>query len=200
MYDPYGPGGAAACQQVRSAAADTCLVWCVIPGGGRAVEVRRGATTALGEEMNASAPSPPVPPPLHAVRYHLAAPNAASSAAILREQVCTVLRVVGLIALLNDARLCTSEAVTNVHLHTSSQSIKVDVLVGTQQLTVRVHDDAVNEMPLLRTADLDRPSGRGLHLVESVSDGWGVSQLGGLLPTAKLVWFRFDLRRRGVVA
>ncbi|MEV0443480.1 hypothetical protein AB0I84_24945 [Streptomyces spectabilis] len=65
-------------------------------------------------------------------------------------------------------------------------------------MTVSVYDDAPLALPIPREARLDEPTGRGLPLVHYCSDGWGSAQHGGLEPTAKAVWFRFDLRRRGL--
>lgn len=154
--------------------------------------------------MNPPAASPsPTPPPtprLPALSYQLVAPNRAECAATLREMVCAVLRTAGLPPLIDDARVCTSEVVTNVYRHTRAPWIKVDVSLGHSRVTVNVHDDDPKSPPMPRGARLEEPGGRGLMLVDLLSDGWGTTRYGGLRPQSKAVWFSFDLRRRGLIA
>lgn len=143
---------------------------------------------------------PATPPrPMPAVSFRLTAPNRAESAEALRELVCTLLSVAGLLPLIDDARLCTSEVVTNVHRHTRAPLINVDVSIGGEWVTVKVYDDAPRTPPVPREARLEDSGGRGLALVDGASDAWGSTQYGGLLPTFKAVWFSFDLRRRGLL-
>ncbi|MFE7131057.1 ATP-binding protein [Streptomyces sp. NPDC057638] len=140
---------------------------------------------------------PASPPPSR--RYRFAAPNQPPSAAILRDTVGAILRVLDLGVLLDDARLCTSETVTNVHRHTGADTVVVDVLLGPGRVTVRVHDDDPRALPELRPPGPGGVGGRGLHLVDDLSDRWGATRCGGVVPTGKIVWFAFDLASRGVV-
>ncbi|MEV0115529.1 ATP-binding protein [Streptomyces sp. NPDC050844] len=132
--------------------------------------------------------------------YRFAVPNEKASARILRELVLALLRTADLHSLCDDARLCTSEVVTNVHRHTRSRLVIADVSLGRERVTVNVYDDAPRTLPMPRDTQHDEPNGHGLTLVGYCSDGWGATQFGGLLPTSKAVWFQFDLRRRGLVA
>ena len=81
------------------------------------------------------------------------------------------------------ALVCTDELVTNAIVHVASD---IDVVVrwceGT--LRVEVHDRSTTP-PLRRLAGLTDDAGRGLQLVEALSERWGVvSENGG-----KAVWF-----------
>jgi serine/threonine-protein kinase RsbW len=51
--------------------------------------------------------------------------------------------------------------------------------------------DSGHRMPSLTKGEPDATSGRGLHLVETVTDAWGVREE---LP-GKTVWARIDLER-----
>ncbi|MEL3944513.1 ATP-binding protein [Streptomyces sp. LNU-CPARS28] len=131
--------------------------------------------------------------------YRLAAPNEMTSAGVLRDLVCALLCTAGLASLIDDARLCTSEVVTNVHRHTQSDQVIAEVSLGHERVTINVYDDAPRALPMPRETQLMETNGNGLTLVDRFSDGWGVTQFGGLLPTSKAVWFQFDLRRRGLL-
>ncbi|MGA4841273.1 ATP-binding protein [Streptomyces sp. G45] len=148
--------------------------------------------------MNAAlVPPAPSPPPLRAPSYRLTAPNSSTCARVLRELVCCLLKVSGHAGLLDDARLCVSEVVTNVHRHTRTRLVVVDVSLGAERVTVAVYDDAAHKLPVVAKPGPDIPCGRGLALVHHCSDGWGATQYGGPIPSTKAVWFHFDLRRRG---
>ena len=80
--------------------------------------------------------------------------------------------------------ICTDELVTNAILHACSD---LDVVVrrSAGQLRVEVHDRSTRP-PLRRVEPIDADSGRGLNVVESLADRWGVSSDG---PAGKAVWF-----------
>jgi anti-sigma regulatory factor (Ser/Thr protein kinase) len=79
--------------------------------------------------------------------------------------------------------LCTDELVTNAIIHVASD-IDVVVRCGDGVVRVEVHD-AGRRPPLRRIPPLDADSGRGLLLVEAMSERWGVSPT----DSGKAVWF-----------
>ena len=81
------------------------------------------------------------------------------------------------------AALCASELVTNGVLHARTR-IVVGVTLGARRLLVTVGDRA-GGTPHTPPQDDERPSGRGLMLVEALADQWGVSEE----RDGKTVWF-----------
>lgn len=81
------------------------------------------------------------------------------------------------------AALCASELVTNGVLHARTP-IVLGVTIGAERLLVTVADRA-GGTPHTPPRDDDRPSGRGLMLVDALSDQWGVSDAAD----GKTVWF-----------
>lgn len=136
-----------------------------------------------------SVPSPPVPYlPQRGERYRLVAPNSPTAPRVARDFVGTLLRTTEHPGLVDDARLCVSEVVSNAHCHTESARIRVDVTVNRRQVMVYVTDDEPNRLPKPGTAP-DAESGRGLLIVESLTDRWGTTTRGGRAGRAKTVWF-----------
>ncbi|GAA2327961.1 ATP-binding protein [Streptomyces kunmingensis] len=88
------------------------------------------------------------------------------------------------------AELLTSELVTNALVHTDRDA-ELTATVGPSGLRVEVRDDT-DRRPRLRVpiAD-DGTNGRGLLLVQSLADAWGVVMLGAGA-TGKVVWFELD--------
>ncbi|MCJ1681508.1 ATP-binding protein [Streptomyces sp. APSN-46.1] len=120
--------------------------------------------------------------------YRMVAPSRADTPRIAREWVALVLRGAGCEHLVEAARLCTSEVVTNAHRHTRTALIAIDVAVMRGQVTVGVCDSG----PVGRLSRegpgggvLDT-RGRGLALVGAYADDWSVVVGEG----GKLVWFR----------
>jgi anti-sigma regulatory factor (Ser/Thr protein kinase) len=121
-----------------------------------------------------------------AVRTELPADESApaQARALVREAFCP-LHAGGLF---DDAELLVSEVVTNAARH-GAPPITVEIgCEGEAGLVVRVSDDGT-AAPVRRTPGWDEEGGRGVALVDVISDAWGVE------PTAagKQVWFR--LRR-----
>ncbi|MER5885728.1 ATP-binding protein [Streptomyces sp. NPDC001941] len=147
--------------------------------------------------MNRCAPVPPAPPPRS---YRLTTPNAPGSAAVARRVVGALLHGAALDPLRDDAVLCTDELVGNACRYTRTPRIRVAVTFGRDGLRVHVHDDAPLRPPVLRAAGPLETGGRGLALVEALSDEWGWAVHGTPgRPRSKSVWFGFDLRGRGIV-
>ncbi|WP_394429249.1 ATP-binding protein [Streptomyces sp. SGAir0957] len=88
------------------------------------------------------------------------------------------------------AELLTSELVTNALVHTDRDA-ELTATVGPRGLRVEVRDDT-SRKPRLRVpiAD-DGTNGRGLFLVQSLADAWGVMMLGAG-SAGKVVWFELD--------
>ncbi|MFD9910790.1 ATP-binding protein [Streptomyces sp. NPDC059063] len=85
------------------------------------------------------------------------------------------------------AELLTSELVTNALVHTDREAI-LTATVGPRGLRVEVRD-FVARRPRVRAPDAgDGTHGRGLMLVQSLADAWGVRALGA----GKVVWFELD--------
>lgn len=82
-------------------------------------------------------------------------------------------------------RLATvvSEVVTNAILHARTP-FRVTVSRTGESIRVDVHDES-DDMPIPRPYGVAEVTGRGLHIVERLSDRWGVSKL----PQGKTVWF-----------
>ncbi|GAB2716306.1 ATP-binding protein [Streptomyces bullii] len=85
------------------------------------------------------------------------------------------------------AELLTSELVTNALVHTDHDAV-VTATVGPRGLRVEVRD-FVARRPRLRGPSTDEgTNGRGLVLVQSLADAWGVRPHG----VGKAVWFELD--------
>lgn len=85
--------------------------------------------------------------------------------------------------LVDSAELLVSEVATNAVVHASS-----DLLVLLSRLEggvrVEVHDTS-HVLPVQRVAGPSATGGRGMHLVEAVSDRWGTEASS----PGKCVWF-----------
>nr|WP_256976564.1 ATP-binding protein [Streptomyces sp. CS113] len=67
------------------------------------------------------------------------------------------------------------------------------VSLGSSHLRIEVHDPDARALPTLTCATLDTETGRGMMLVDAVSDRWGVELTGD----RKITWceFRLDAAR-----
>ncbi|GAA2425776.1 ATP-binding protein [Streptomyces glaucus] len=85
------------------------------------------------------------------------------------------------------AELLTSELVTNALVHTDDDAV-LTATVGPRALRVEVRDFVARRpRPCVPDAG-DSTHGRGLLLVESLADAWGVRAHG----VGKAVWFELD--------
>ncbi|AXG79502.1 ATP-binding protein [Streptomyces paludis] len=137
--------------------------------------------------VNATARPVPPPPP-RGDTYRLALPNTAAAPKVARDFVSSLLGINRHGALMEDARLCVTEVVTNAHRHTATPLIRVHVTVDRKRVTVCVADDEPWALPVAVPVS-DRDSGRGLLLVESLAWAWGATVHGGCSPGHKVVWF-----------
>jgi len=88
---------------------------------------------------------------------------------------------------LDTVELLVSELVTNAVLHAASRP-RLDVVVSEDVVRVSVFDDAAAALPRHREPDLDRPGGRGLHLLDQLASRWATEPVEG----GKVVWFELD--------
>ncbi len=93
-----------------------------------------------------------------------------------------------------DAVLLVGELVTNSLLHADSgetHEIVVELVIGLDAVRIVVIDGGSSTMPMIQPLDSKRPGGRGLFLVESLSDRWGMTRAGSRQTE---VWFEMGLR------
>lgn len=95
------------------------------------------------------------------------------------------------VELLDDALLLISELVTNAVLH-GGPPIMLSVECDGDALHVRVRDGSP-ALPEPRNAEPDADGGRGMTLVELLTDTWGVVPVADTYGAGKEVWF--ELRR-----
>ena len=86
--------------------------------------------------------------------------------------------------LMEPVELLTSELVTNAMLHAGT-SITVSVQRDGKGVRVEVGDGSAVR-PVRRRTSTTATTGRGVQMLESVSDSWGSTTVRG----GKLVWFR----------
>ncbi|WP_181799384.1 ATP-binding protein [Kitasatospora acidiphila] len=108
-----------------------------------------------------------------------------------RRLVDETLRGWGLGELTDSTRLLVSELVTNAVRHTGCTRIVVRLARDERTVRVSVQDFSC-ELPLLIQAGLNEERGRGMALVDSMSDRWGVD----LKPFGKVVWAQVTARTR----
>jgi anti-sigma regulatory factor (Ser/Thr protein kinase) len=92
-------------------------------------------------------------------------------------------------ATVEDAALLASELVTNAVRH-GRPPVKLGISVASEHLIVSVIDTSP-ELPKVVAAAPSSTGGRGLHIVDSVADMWGVEPDSD----GKVVWFRLNFGR-----
>ncbi|MEV7087589.1 ATP-binding protein [Streptomyces sp. NPDC093085] len=154
--------------------------------------------------MVTTLPLPPAPPQPHGGEsYRLLLPNTAGAPKIARDFVASLLAVSRHLPLVDDARLCVTEIVTNVHRHTGTDLIRVQATVSRELITVFVSDDNPWALPVPGVPGAsgapgagsgagsghEPEAGQGLLLVTRLAVAWGATLYGGCAPTHKAVWF-----------
>nr|WP_234307620.1 MULTISPECIES: ATP-binding protein [unclassified Streptomyces] len=105
--------------------------------------------------------------------------------AALRHNVGTHLGAWGLKEVVDEAQLCVSELVANVITHVGiGTPTTLAVLMNGPFLRIEVHDPDTRALPTLMAASVESEGGRGMALVEAVTDRWGVQ----LLADRKVTW------------
>jgi serine/threonine-protein kinase RsbW len=89
------------------------------------------------------------------------------------------------------AALLLTELVTNAARHVGG-TMRVEVAVTHNTLCVKVCDASAVLPHLANLPEWDSESGRGLFLLEALSDRWGAQELS----TGKCVWFELHVRDR----
>ncbi|WP_236061209.1 ATP-binding protein [Actinacidiphila acididurans] len=128
----------------------------------------------------------------HAVR-RADLPAVAETRRLLRDH----LRLWGVPAMVDTAELLTSELVTNALQHTTGGAVLVATLSPGPGPRLRVEvQDSVARRPRARVVALPEDhqgtSGRGLFLVETLADAWGVTAW----DSGKVVWFELSDPRK----
>jgi len=147
--------------------------------------------TALGVTRTASALTAVQSAATGRPAYSQTMPCEGTSARRARHLVTSALNTWGLSCLADVTVLATSELVGNAIAHSSSRHIRVTV-ARTDPLRVRVAVvDESHALPELRTVTPGEESGRGLAVVEELSDRWGSDRL----PWGKRVWVELAATR-----
>jgi anti-sigma regulatory factor (Ser/Thr protein kinase) len=105
----------------------------------------------------------------------------------VRHLVTETLRAWGQDALVSDAALLVSELATNAVRHASSP-FRASVTRTDTTIRIAIEDLGTSE-PLLRPADPDRLGGRGVALVDAMSQSWGCEPA----PAGKVVWCELSM-------
>lgn len=100
-----------------------------------------------------------------------------------RRFVTSQLASLGLEVPSDDAELLTSELVTNAVLHAGTD-ITVRVVSQESRIRIEVADDDPR-LPSVGQPDGDGSTGRGLFIVEQLSEDWGIDST----RSGKIVWF-----------
>jgi anti-sigma regulatory factor (Ser/Thr protein kinase) len=121
--------------------------------------------------------------------YRLSAPNDAFAPKVARDLLAAILHGPEHEDMVDTARVCVSDVVTNVLRHTTETVVSVEVSVLRDRVIVGVRDSDPDGRPSVRPPSADGEDGRGLLLVQHLAHAWGVIWTGGVTPTGKRVWF-----------
>ncbi|MEV0226721.1 ATP-binding protein [Streptomyces sp. NPDC050704] len=132
--------------------------------------------------------------------YTLCCPSLDTSPRVARDFVASVLRSQRLGDLADDAALCTSELVTNACVHAKGADAVLRLAVGGCLAAVRVTVYDEDLRPPAMGEGYDGESGRGLWLVDTLTNGrWGTELTAaaplGHSPGGKGVWFELGVVR-----
>jgi anti-sigma regulatory factor (Ser/Thr protein kinase) len=93
-----------------------------------------------------------------------------------------------------DAVLLVGELVTNSVIHAATgaaHEIVLELIIGLDDVRVVVTDGGSPTVPMIQPFDTARPGGRGLFLVDTLSDRWGMTRKGS---RETRVWFEMGRR------
>ncbi|MEU6061061.1 ATP-binding protein [Streptomyces sp. NPDC047097] len=123
--------------------------------------------------------------------YSETLPRERETAGIARELVRAALDRWCLPQPADDAAVVVTEFVANAVDHAKGRTVRVTVtLTGATCIRISVVDGVANRQPRTRAADPDAERGRGMLLVEAVSERWGVDTL----PWGKRVWAELEAK------
>ncbi|MFF8815270.1 ATP-binding protein [Streptomyces pactum] len=123
--------------------------------------------------------------PVEAWSYGLFIPHDPRAVGVVRATIRSVLKAARLTCIADTAELLVSELATNAYHHTTTDAyISMEWEPEPPDLRVAVWDTAPG-LPRPRAAGPDDEGGRGLALVKSCADDWGVDRY----PNGKAVWF-----------
>ena len=131
--------------------------------------------------------APTRPARRHGCRVRLATGPAAAAEA--RRRVRAAIQSLQVPVDPDTAVLLTSELVTNAVRHEAGQAVMLVVTCARGQLRVDVHDTSPS-WPAVADVPADAETGRGLLLVETLSDEWGFYRT----PAGKAVYFMLALQ------
>jgi serine/threonine-protein kinase RsbW len=98
----------------------------------------------------------------------------------------------------DDVLLCLSELASNAVRHgvPDGQHFLVKVASADGRLRIEVHDTG-RHRPRARQPGEDDTTGRGLLIVQTLADEWGVSRRG---PRRKVVWIAFKIETQATTS
>ncbi|AXE77554.1 ATP-binding protein [Streptomyces atratus] len=138
-----------------------------------------------------------VPDPLPGTGRHrtMFFPRRRTTPRIARNFIAATLTEWGETSRLDGMRLCASELVTNAVLHGAPVGRMVLVRVESldAQLRIEVHDSG-ESTPTQRVPEESAVDGRGLLIVSTTADSWGVKERTG---PGKCVWAAFEREKSG---
>ncbi|MFE9249936.1 ATP-binding protein [Streptomyces sp. NPDC007088] len=122
--------------------------------------------------------------------YRLSVPNDSAAPRLLRDFLAAVLRRAAHDDLVEDARGCLSEIVSNAYRHTGAGQVRLYIAVRRGRVLVAVTDDAPSALPARREGQPYAEHGRGPALVRALAHRTGcrVHSRDGR-PYEKTVWF-----------
>ncbi|MFI9203605.1 ATP-binding protein [Streptomyces sp. NPDC053048] len=122
--------------------------------------------------------------------YRLIAPVAPGTARLAREFVTASLVAAERQPLIENARICVSDAVANVVRHARVPELSVEVTVRAASVIVGVRDDDPGRLPWPAARPHGECGGRGLTLVRRLSHASGIRWVWDELTlVGKQVWF-----------
>lgn len=152
-------------------------------GGGPAT-IGASSVKSVGEETDSATEREPAHPPQLKRRLERADLREVPAA---RRALRELLRHWGKPGRSEIAELLTSELVTNALVHTDHDAV-LTAVVGPRGLHVEVRDFVARRPRVCAPSPDDDAHGRGLVLVQSLADAWGVRAHG----VGKSVWFELD--------
>ena len=122
--------------------------------------------------------------------FQLKLPSSARAAGMARHAILPLRKVAP--EVVEDVLLLVTELVTNSYRHagiSEQGSIDLHIRAGRDLVRVEVRDEGPGFRAAGRSGEADVGGGWGLHLIEHLTDRWGVASDG-----STCVWFEIDRR------